>query len=200
MLGYGYQPYFVEGDDPETMHLLMAATLDKVVMDIRRIQSDARIKGITARPRWPMIVFKSPKGWTGPKVVDGVPVEGTYRAHQVPLSEPRKYPEHLKLLESWMRSYRPEELFDKDGRLVPELRELAPDGERRMGANPHANGGVLLRDLRLPHLLILYISRLGIVRSNRAAYCTGQSTRSKTIQHTPKPPTKPFQAGRRCRG
>jgi xylulose-5-phosphate/fructose-6-phosphate phosphoketolase len=150
MRGYGYHPYFVEGDDPESMHPLMAATLDKVVADIRRIQSDARTKGIANRPRWPMIVFNSPKGWTGPKVVDGLPVEGTYRAHQVPLSEPRKYPEHLKLLESWMRSYRPQELFDQNGRLVPELEELAPEGERRMGANPHANGGILLRDLRLP--------------------------------------------------
>jgi xylulose-5-phosphate/fructose-6-phosphate phosphoketolase len=150
MRGYGYHPYFVEGDDPETMHSLMASTLDKVVADIRRIQSDARTKGITARPHWPMIVFKSPKGWTGPKVVDGLPVEGTYRAHQVPLSEPRKYPEHLKLLENWLRSYRPDELFDKTGRLVPELKELAPEGERRMGANPHANGGILLRELRLP--------------------------------------------------
>jgi xylulose-5-phosphate/fructose-6-phosphate phosphoketolase len=150
MRGYGYEPYYVEGDDPEKMHPLMAATLDEVVADIRRIQSDARTAGVTARPRWPMIVLITPKGWTGPKVVDGVPVEGTYRAHQVPLSEPRKSPDHLKLLESWMRSYRPQELFDKTGRLVAELAELAPEGERRMGANPHANGGVLLRELRLP--------------------------------------------------
>jgi xylulose-5-phosphate/fructose-6-phosphate phosphoketolase len=148
--GYGYHPHFVEGDDPEKMHPLMAATLDKVVAEIKKIQHDARGKGIARRPQWPMIVFTTPKGWTGPKVVDGLPVEGTYRAHQVPLSEPREHPEHLKLLESWMRSYRPEELFDGNGRLRAELAELAPRGERRMGANPHANGGLLLRDLQLP--------------------------------------------------
>jgi xylulose-5-phosphate/fructose-6-phosphate phosphoketolase len=148
--GYGYTPYFVEGHEPEAMHQLMAVTLDKVIAEIRRIQSDARERGVTERPRWPMIVLKTPKGWTGPKVVDGLPVEGTYRAHQVPLSEPTEHPEHLKILEAWMRSYRPEELFDEGGRLIPELRELAPKGERRMGANPHANGGILLRDLRLP--------------------------------------------------
>ncbi len=148
--GCGYTPYFVEGDEPEAMHQLMAATLDRVVAEIRRIQSNARTKGVTERPRWPMIVLKTPKGWTGPKVVDGLPVEGTYRAHQVPLSEPTEHPEHLKILEEWMRSYRPEELFDENGRLIPELAELAPKGERRMGANPHANGGVLLRDLRMP--------------------------------------------------
>ncbi len=148
--GYGYTPHFVEGHEPEAMHRLMAATLDKVVAEIRQIQSDARERGVTERPRWPMIVLKTPKGWTGPKVVDGLPVEGTYRAHQVPLSEPTEHPEHLKILESWMRSYRPEELFDEGGRLIPELRELAPKGERRMGANPTANGGILLRDLRLP--------------------------------------------------
>jgi xylulose-5-phosphate/fructose-6-phosphate phosphoketolase len=148
--GYGYHPHFVEGDDPEKMHPLMAATLDKVVAEIKKIQNDARGKGIARRPQWPMIVFTTPKGWTGPKVVDGLPVEGTYRAHQVPLSEPRAHPEHLKLLESWMRSYRPEELFDGNGRLRAELAELAPRGERRMGANPHANGGLLLRDLQLP--------------------------------------------------
>jgi xylulose-5-phosphate/fructose-6-phosphate phosphoketolase len=150
LLGYGYTPYFVEGHEPEAMHRLMATTLDKVVAEIKRIQSDARERGVTERPRWPMIVLKTPKGWTGPKEVDGRPVEGTYRAHQVPLSEPTEHPEHLKILESWMRSYRPEELFDETGRLIPELRELAPKGERRMGANPRANGGTLLRDLRLP--------------------------------------------------
>jgi len=148
--GYGYVPYFVEGDDPEPMHQLMADTLDRVVADIRRIQRDARAHGVTRRPCWPMIVLKTPKGWTGPKVVDGEPIEGTYRAHQVPLSDPRAHPEHLAVLERWMRSYRPEELFDDVGRLRPELAALAPRGERRMGANPHANGGCLLRDLRLP--------------------------------------------------
>jgi xylulose-5-phosphate/fructose-6-phosphate phosphoketolase len=148
--GCGYIPNFVEGDEPLAMHQLMAATLDRVVAEIRRIQADARTKGVTTRPRWPMIVLKTPKGWTGPKVVDGLQVEGTYRAHQVPLSDPTEHPEHLKLLETWMRSYRPEELFDGNGKLIPELAELAPRGERRMGANPHTNGGVLLRDLELP--------------------------------------------------
>jgi xylulose-5-phosphate/fructose-6-phosphate phosphoketolase len=133
------------------MHQLMAETLDQVIAEIRRIQSDARKRGITERPRWPMIVLKTPKGWTGPKEVDGLPVEGTYRAHQVPLSEPTEHPEHLKTLEAWMRSYRPEELFDESGRLIPELRELAPKADRRMGANPIANGGLRLRDLRLPN-------------------------------------------------
>jgi xylulose-5-phosphate/fructose-6-phosphate phosphoketolase len=148
--GYGYTPYFVEGHEPEAMHRLMAATLDRVIAEIRRIQSDARERGVTERPRWPMIVLKTPKGWTGPKVVDGLPIEGTYRAHQVPLSDPTGHPEHLRLLEEWMRGYRPDVLFDETGRLFPELQALAPTGERRMGANPHANGGILLRDLRLP--------------------------------------------------
>jgi xylulose-5-phosphate/fructose-6-phosphate phosphoketolase len=148
--GYGYVPHVVEGDDPPAMHRLMAATLDGVIRDILSIQSAARQNGATERPRWPMIILVTPKGWTGPKVVDGQQVEGTYRAHQVPLSEPRTHPEHLRQLEEWMRSYRPEELFDAGGRLRPDLADLAPKGERRMGANPHANGGVLLRDLRLP--------------------------------------------------
>jgi len=150
MRGYGYTPYFVEGHEPEKMHQLMATVLDQVVAEIKRIQSEARTEGVTARRHWPMIVLATPKGWTGPKEVDGLPVEGTYRSHQVPLSDPRTHPEHLKLLEIWMRSYRPEELFDRSGRFIPKLAELAPGGERRMGANPHANGGVLLRDLRLP--------------------------------------------------
>ena len=150
-LGYGWTPYFVEGDDPEKMHQAMAATLDQVVEQIQQIQHDARIQGDTTRPRWPMIVLRSLKGWTGPKFIDGLPVEGTFRAHQVPLSVSASTPpEHLKQLESWMRSYKPEELFDERGRLLPELAELAPKGDRRMGANPHANGGKLLRDLRMP--------------------------------------------------
>ena len=132
------------------MHEAMAATLDVVVDEIKRIQHEARVNGNTMRPRWPMIVLKSPKGWTGVKWVDGLQIEGTFRAHQVPLSDPRTNPEHLKQLEEWMRSYRPEELFDKQGKLKPELAELAPKGERRMGANPHANGGLLLRDLIMP--------------------------------------------------
>jgi xylulose-5-phosphate/fructose-6-phosphate phosphoketolase len=147
--GCGWTPYVVEGDDPMQMHQLMAGVLDKVIDDIRRIQANARENNDASRPRWPMIVLKSPKGWTGPKVVDGLQVEGTFRAHQVPL-HPNKNPEHLKLLEDWLRSYRPEELFDEHGRLNAELAELAPEGDRRMGANPHANGGMLLRELRLP--------------------------------------------------
>ena len=146
--GCGWKPYFVEGSDPMTMHRLMADTLDRCVADIRRIQRDARENGVTARPCWPMIVFRSPKGWTGPDVVDGKQIEGTFRAHQVPLSMDDD--SHLPLLESWLRSYRPEELFDEDGAPVPALLALAPRGDRRMGMNPHANGGKLLRDLRLP--------------------------------------------------
>jgi xylulose-5-phosphate/fructose-6-phosphate phosphoketolase len=148
--GYGWTPYFVEGHEPGLMHEAMAATLDTAVEQIQKIQQDARVHGNFARPRWPMIVLNSPKGWTGPKIVDGLQVEGTFRSHQVPLSDPATHPEHLKLLEDWLRSYRPEELFDEQGRLKPELAELAPKGERRMGANPHANGGMLLRDLRMP--------------------------------------------------
>ncbi len=148
--GCGYRPYFVEGDDPMRMHPLMAGTLDTVIGEIRRIQARARSEGARDRPRWPMIVLRTPKGWTGPKVVDGEQVEGTFRAHQVPLAEVRTNPAHLQLLEQWMRSYRPEELFDAGGALRPELAALAPEGERRMGANPRANGGLLLEDLALP--------------------------------------------------
>jgi len=147
--GYGYTPYFVEGDDPMKMHQLMAATLDSVVAEIKRIQTKARAHGFKARPLWPMIILRSPKGWTGPKVVDGKPTEGTFRSHQVPMGE-MNHPGHVKILEKWLKSYRPQELFDKSGRLIPELAELGPKGERRMSANPHANGGLLLRDLRLP--------------------------------------------------
>ncbi|MEN6366991.1 MAG: phosphoketolase family protein [Thermoguttaceae bacterium] len=147
--GYGYTPYFVEGDQPETMHQSMAATLDRVIAEIKQFQADARTHGFQKRPRWPMIVFRSPKGWTGPKQVDGHPVEGTFRSHQVPMGEMDR-PEHIKLLEQWMKSYRPEELFDAQGRLRPELAELAPCGDRRMGANPNANGGRVLEELRLP--------------------------------------------------
>jgi xylulose-5-phosphate/fructose-6-phosphate phosphoketolase len=148
--GYGYLPYFVEGDDPPRMHQVMAETLDKIVGDIKRIQSEARQGRSAARARWPMIVLNTPKGWTGPKVVDGQKIEGTYRAHQVPLSAPAQNPEHLRILESWMQSYKPQELFDAKGRLIAELAALAPKAERRMGANKHANGGILLRELRLP--------------------------------------------------
>ena len=148
--GYGYAPYYVEGDDPAQMHALMAATLDTIVTEIRAIQHDARTNGFRSRPRWPMIVLRTPKGWTGPKLVDGKPVEGTFRSHQVPLAAIATNSAHLRALEQWMRSYRPEQLFDADGRLAAELAELAPKGCRRMGANPHANGGLLRRDLSLP--------------------------------------------------
>jgi xylulose-5-phosphate/fructose-6-phosphate phosphoketolase len=148
--GCGWDPHFVEGDQPEEMHQLMAAALDKVIASIREIQASARAAGNPARPRWPVIVLKSPKGWTGPKIVDGLPVEGTFRSHQVPLLVDADHPDHVAQLEEWMRSYRPEELFDASGRLLPDLAGLAPDGDQRMGANPHANGGGLLRDLRMP--------------------------------------------------
>ena len=148
--GYGWTPYFVEGDDPAVMHRLMAETLDRALAGIRGIQRAARSTGTAHVAEWPMIVLSSPKGWTGPKVVDGEQIEGTFRAHQVPLSDPTHNPEHLRILEGWLRSYRPGELFDADGRLRAELAAEAPKGLRRMGANPHANGGILLQDLRLP--------------------------------------------------
>jgi len=148
--GYGYKPYHVEGDDPAKMHQLMASTMDEVLHDIREIQEEARSGGTKRRPIWPMIILKSPKGWTGPKTVDGKPAEGSWRSHQVPLSDLASKPQHLKQLEKWMRSYKPEELFDDNGKFKPELAELAPKGDRRMGANPNANGGILLRDLKMP--------------------------------------------------
>jgi len=147
--GYGYSPLFVEGHQPETMHQRMAAALDQAIAEIKRIQKDARANGFTRRPLWPMIVLRTPKGWTGPKEVDGKPVEGTFRSHQVPMGDMDK-PEHIKILSDWMKSYRPEELFDAAGRLRPDLAALAPKGERRMSANPIANGGLLLKELRLP--------------------------------------------------
>ena len=150
LTGYGYRPYVVEGSDPAAMHRLMAATLDRVVGEIREIQRRAREEGEPERPRWPMIVLRTPKGWTGPAEVDGQRTEGTWRSHQVPLAELAERPEHLAQLEAWLRSYRPDELFDETGKLLPELRELAPDGRRRMSASPHANGGLLLRDLVMP--------------------------------------------------
>ena len=150
LLGYGYAPRFVEGEKPEEMHQEMASALDGVVGEIRRIQERARTTRDAKRPRWPMIVLRTPKGWTGPKEVDGKPAEGSWRSHQVPLSGMADRPGHLKLLEDWMKSYRPEELFDEGGRLLPEFAGLAPEGNRRMGANPHANGGILLRNLRVP--------------------------------------------------
>ena len=148
--GFGYDVYFIEGDDPYKVHKSMAATLEKVHDKIKRIQEDARNNGFSSRPDWPMIILRTPKGWTGPKFVDDLPVEGTFRAHQVPVAKVRENPEHLKILEQWMRSYNPENLFDKSGSLISELAELAPEGERRMGANPQANGGKLTVALDLP--------------------------------------------------
>jgi xylulose-5-phosphate/fructose-6-phosphate phosphoketolase len=148
--GFGYKPYFVEGDVPEEVHELLASTMDIVFDEIKEIQEHARIYGFDKRPIWPMIVFRTPKGWTGPKVVDGLPVEGTWRAHQVPLAELATNPEHVKMLEEWMKSYKPEELFDENGKLITELADLAPKGTRRMGFNPNANGGLLLKDLKMP--------------------------------------------------
>jgi len=148
--GYGYKPYFVEGSDPKKLHPLMAETLDKIIAEIRRIQAEARGKKAIKRPLWPMIVFRTPKGWTGPRIVDGKPVEDTWRSHQVPFSELAEKKSHIRLLEKWMKSYKPRELFDAEGRLKPELAALAPKGSKRMGANPHANGGVLLKDLKMP--------------------------------------------------
>src|ERR1700730_7252931 len=152
-LGHGYKPHFVEGHESQAMHQLMASTLDSILRDIRDIQSNAR-KGnqsVPEVPLWPMMVLRTPKGWTGPKIVDGKPVEDTWRAHQVPITDFVKHPEHVQILEEWMKSYKPEELFDETGKLKAELAELAPQGNRRMGANPHANGGLLLRDLNMPN-------------------------------------------------
>ena len=150
LVGYGYTPYFVEGDDPAVMHQEMAATLDEAIDRIREIQTSMRTSGQPGRPAWPAIVLRSPKGWTGPKEIRGHKAEGSWRSHQVPFSEVRDNPANLKLLETWLRSYKPEELFDEHGRLMPELRALAPAGHRRMSANPHANGGVLRKHLKLP--------------------------------------------------
>jgi xylulose-5-phosphate/fructose-6-phosphate phosphoketolase len=149
-IGYGYKPYFVSGSDPEKMHQLMALTLDHVIAEIKGIQHKARTENNSARPRWPMIILQTPKGWTGPVEIDGVPIENTWRAHQVPFTVSPKKPETLKNLENWLKSYKPEELFDEQGRIKSEIGELAPKGIRRMGSNPHANGGILLRDLRMP--------------------------------------------------
>jgi xylulose-5-phosphate/fructose-6-phosphate phosphoketolase len=149
-IGYGYKPYFVEGSEPDSMHQLMAATMDKIISEIRSIQKKARKNGNTKRPQWPMIVLRTPKGWTGPKEVDGKKTEDFWRSHQVPFSEMSKKSGHIKLLEDWMKSYKPEELFDENGTFKPELAALVPTRERRMGANPHANGGVLIKNLKMP--------------------------------------------------
>jgi len=171
MRGYGYEPHFVEGDDPATMHQLMAATLDRVMDEIHAIQAAARSGKRVERPRWPMIVLRSPKGWTGPKEVDGKKSEGSWRSHQVPFGNLAENPKHIRLLEKWMKSYKTEELFDDDGALRAELAELAPEGTRRMGANPHANGGLLLRDLSLPRF------RDYAVELGAPGVVTGESTR-----------------------
>ncbi len=148
--GYGYRPYFVQGHEPESVHQMMAATLETALAEIESIQKEARTQGFRKRPRWPMIILETPKGWTGPKMVDGKPVEGSFRSHQVPLADLATHPERVRMLEDWMKSYKPEELFDANGKLLHEFAELAPKGTRRMGANPHANGGLLLRDLVMP--------------------------------------------------
>lgn len=148
--GCGWKPYFVEGDDPKTMHKLMAETMEKVILEIKAIQKNARENNDPTRPIWPMIVLRTPKGWTGPKFVDGLMIENSFRAHQVPISMDERNPEHLKLLEEWLRSYHPEELFNDDGSIKEEIKEMAPKGNRRIGLNPHANGGYLLKDLRMP--------------------------------------------------
>jgi xylulose-5-phosphate/fructose-6-phosphate phosphoketolase len=183
--GYGYKPLFVEGDDPAEMHQRMAATLDVVVAEIQSIQRDARANGFRKRPSWPMIVLRSPKGWTGPKFVDGKPTEGTFRSHQVPMGE-MDQPGHVKVLEDWLKSYRPEELFDETGKLRAELAGLAPSGERRMSANPHANGGLLLQDLHLPDFTdyAVEVTAPGAV-SVEATRVQGQFIRD-VIKHNPK--------------
>ncbi|MGL5874565.1 MAG: phosphoketolase family protein [Xenococcaceae cyanobacterium] len=171
-VGYGYKPYFVEGSYPvEDIHQLMASTLDRIVEEIKSIQREARHNGYTKRPQWPMIILRTPKGWTGPKEVDGKKTEDYWRSHQVPLSELAKKPEHLQLLEQWMKSYKPEQLFDENGTLIPELAELAPKGDRRMGANPHANGGTLLRPLKMPDF------RDYAVEVSKPATSTAEATR-----------------------
>src|SRR6266496_3813849 len=176
--GYGYTPHFVAGDQPAEMHQRMAATMDTVIAGIRRIQEEARVQGFKRRPFWPMIVLRTPKGWTGPKVVDGKQVEGTFRSHQVPMGEMANHPGHVKILEKWMKGYRPQELFDQTGRLAAELAELAPAGQRRMSANPHTNGGALLCDLRLPDFrdYAVKLSRPGAIEAE-ATRVQGQFVR-----------------------
>lgn len=169
--GYGYNPYFVEGEDPFFMHQKMAGVLNTVFAEIRQIQEDARRNGFKERPVWPMVILRSPKGWTGPKKVDGLAIEGTFRAHQVPITDFREKPEHISLLEKWMKSYRPQEFFDEKGKLLPELAELSPKGARRMGANPYSNGGLFLKDLKLPDF------RNYAVAFNRPAEIACESTK-----------------------
>src|SRR6267143_2069088 len=169
--GYGYKPYFVEGHQPEIMHQLMAHTLATIIADIASIQNDARAGRSTYFPVWPMIILRTPKGWTGPKIVDGKPVEDTWRARQVPVTNFVSHRGHVKILEEWLKSYNPEELFDGNGKLLPELAELAPSGTRRMGANPHANGGLLLKDLVMPYF------REYAVKVSKPGTATAEATR-----------------------
>jgi xylulose-5-phosphate/fructose-6-phosphate phosphoketolase len=182
--GHGYEVHFVEGDEPFAVHGQFASTLDACYARIRAIQEDARERGVTTRPRWPMIVLRTPKGWTGPRVVDGEAVEGTFRAHQVPLANVRENPEHLAMLEEWMRSYEPEHLFDERGALVGELAALAPTGERRMGANPHANGGTICRSLDLPAFADygIDVSAPGATRAE-STRCLGEMLRDIFIRN-----------------
>jgi xylulose-5-phosphate/fructose-6-phosphate phosphoketolase len=172
-IGYGYEPFFVEGEEPMTMHRIMVETMDKVVKKIKDIQSEARLNPANKqiRPRWPMIILRTPKGWTGPKTVDGKKTEGSWRSHQVPFSELAEKPAHVKLLEDWMKSYKPEELFDKKGSLLPEIAELAPTGEYRMGATPYANGGLLMKELMLPDF------RSFSVKVDKPGQVAGEATR-----------------------
>ncbi len=170
-VGYGYKPYFVEGSDPGKMHKLMAETLDTTIHEIKEIQKKARNKGVIKRPQWPMIILRTPKGWTGPKKVDGKKTEDFWRSHQVPFSEMAGKPSHVQLLKKWMKSYKPEELFDKTGRLIPELAELAPKGDHRMGANPHANGGILLKNLKMPDF------RKYALKVSKPGHVDGEATR-----------------------
>jgi xylulose-5-phosphate/fructose-6-phosphate phosphoketolase len=185
LIGYGHKPYFVEGDDPSVMHQKMASTLEQCILEIRSIQQHARSTGDATRPRWPMIVLRSPKGWTGPKVVDGHKVEGSWRAHQVPVSDPITNENHLNIVEDWLRSYKPEELFDADGRLIAELQDLAPSGPRRISANPHANGGRLRKELELPDFRDYAVEPMwspirsggpGCAKSNHDCSSSGAST------------------------
>ena len=171
-IGYGYKPYFVEGAEPDDMHQLMAGTLDTVISEIKAVQNDTRASGKAKRPQWPMIILRTPKGWTGPKEVDGKKTEDFWRSHQVPLAEMASKPDHVKLLEQWMKSYGPEELFDEAGQLIPELAKLTPTGNRRMGANPHANGGTLLKNLRLPDF------RDYAVAVSKPGHALGEATRA----------------------
>ena len=171
-IGYGYKPYFVEGAEPDDMHQLMAGTLDTVISEIKAVQNDTRASGKAKRPQWPMIILRTPKGWTGPKEVDGKKTEDFWRSHQVPLAEMASKPDHVKLLEQWMKSYGPEELFDEAGQLIPELAKLTPTGNRRMGTNPHANGGTLLKNLRLPDF------RDYAVAVSKPGHALGEATRA----------------------